>query len=71
MAIFNPVNEISAEMLLKNFLREVYLDDDLALGIAKKLAERPFPERNRLIQALGNSTGIHRKRWDTLVSNIK
>ena len=69
MATFH--NEISDEELLRAFLKEIFNDDAIATLIARKLAEKGFDERTRLVTSLCISTNTHRKRWDNLIGKIK
>jgi len=67
---FRP-DEISDEILLKNFFKEVLADDAIATLVARKLAEKGFDERTRLVTSLCIGTNTHRNRWDTLIKKIK
>lgn len=70
MATFR-LDEVSNEELLKAFLKEVFLDDAIAVLIARKLVERGIDERTRIITALCVGSNMHRSRWTTLVEKIK
>ena len=70
MAIFRT-DEISSEELLKDFLKEVFLDDAIAGLIARHLAGREIVERDRIIYGLCMAGNTHRSRWSKLISGVK
>ncbi len=63
-------NEVSSEILLKSFLREIFLDDEIASLIARHLAEKGIEERGRIIGGLSGGSNIHRSHWDERIKTF-
>jgi hypothetical protein len=59
-------NEISSDLLLKGFLKEIFLDPEIAPLVGRHLIEKGIEERSLIISALSMTASLHRKAFEEM-----
>ena len=69
MATFH--DEISSEILMKNFLKELLMDPAVSPLVALHLARKDPESRWRIVAQLSQVSNVKGSFWTDLVSDIK